>query len=250
MADLSQCTIGTTDGSPCHLKTFSRKQGLHSINDFSAEDQKLLALRGGLELNQDSVVCYHHENTLLKKYEFLQRECCNAFECHGDKRVIKGLRITEIELAEKINEAKQMVLVKPGQKLCRDCRRFAEKLLEPLTGSSGSESDEIKKKKENKAVNASFAAVGISPLKLQQVSRRDSPGYARRKLAQTQNVLAEKLASASGIDPTQLQSSSTSKLCESCRDYRTLLEELKERLKVSAATRAEKLQILTLAPDG
>ncbi len=61
--------------------------------------------------------------------------------------------------------------------------------------SSDSDPAEAKVQVETDAVNASFAAIGISPLKFAKISRRDSPAYAKRKLRQTQDELTELLTS-------------------------------------------------------
>ncbi len=249
-AEYGQCLAGKTDGSQCHLKTFSRTQGFIPIDSLSAEDQLLITLRGGFHTQLDSVLCHHHQVVLLAKYEFLQKYCCNPFKLHQEK-VKKGLSPVDIDTANKINEGqtKDSLQIKPGQKLCPTCRKeLAKREAKSSTDSGDSEpSCELKVKVETEKVNTSFTAVGISPLKLPRVSKRDLPGYTRRKLTETQDVMTEKLATVSGLDPHELQSPKVEKMCKGCEDYKTFLEELKAKIQVSK--HSEKLQLLTLTPQ-
>ncbi len=154
----------------------------------------------------------------MKKYGLNQKVCCNSFELHGNY-IRKSIRPINIDTANQINELwkkDKKDHVKPGQKLCPTCRKFlAENAQQSSTDSEDCQPAELSKKAETEAVNVSFAAVGMSPLKLEKLSRRDSPGYAKRKLSQTQNVIAEKLATVSGLDPQKLgkQPSNSAPIC-------------------------------------
>jgi hypothetical protein len=56
----------------------------------------------------------------LRKYEFLQKSCCDPFQMHPTTARKKSLRTINIANADKINK---LVVkdIKPGQKLCPKC---------------------------------------------------------------------------------------------------------------------------------
>lgn len=242
---LHACNIGKFEHSQCHLTTYCSHKGLKPVKDFSPEEQLLLNRRSGVSLNAEDNVCFHHQALLLERFEFLQRSCCNPFnkKNHSNR---KGLRPINLETAEQLKDMTQKD-VKPGQKLCPLCRReFYTRKAVVCSKSSGSHSDEEDKTNATETLNASLTAVGISPLKFQRLAARDSKGYAKRKISETQEVIIEKIATASGLNPEDLVPS-TSKQCTDCLDYKQMLNELKEKLHVSK--RQEQIQILTMAPQ-
>lgn len=240
---LPRCTVGQAENSACHLVTYSSgKCSLKLIQEYQLEEQQLISRRSGLQFDETSKICLHHEALFLAKFEHLQRTCCNPFNKKSHIST-KSLRVIDFPTADILKDMTK-VDVKPGQKLCPACRK---ELKNRTMASSSSASEHDEGMKVSESVNTSLTALGVSPLKFQKVSVRDSRSYAKRKISQVQSVIGGKIASVGGFDPEDVQAASTSRQCENCLDYNNLLEELKEKLKISS--RSEQLQILTLAPS-
>jgi hypothetical protein len=62
-----------TLNTKCHLKTYTRRDGVHSYKN---ENKKLLFLRHRLwtETEESATTCFHHEKLLISKYHLLQKE--------------------------------------------------------------------------------------------------------------------------------------------------------------------------------
>ena len=113
----------------CQLKQVNqfhdKRGGLISVDHLDAMDVKLIAYRTGLDEDKIQITCYHHKQTLLTKYEWFEKSCCNPFKNH--KKQIKGsLKAISLELADK---AKAKLVLIPGKKLCPNCRIRISKLL-------------------------------------------------------------------------------------------------------------------------
>ncbi|KAM4046376.1 LOW QUALITY PROTEIN: uncharacterized protein ACNLHF_009977 [Anomaloglossus baeobatrachus] len=238
-----ECSIGLANNSKCHLKTFTHsKDELKLFTSFGLDEQKLLRRRVGLNFDEHSQICLHHEASFLTKYEHLQKSCCNPFGNKGHNTK-KNLRAINLLAADQLNEFTKND-VKPGQKMCASCRKeFAnrKKSADPVS----SESDPDGMECSSESLNSSSTSIGISPLKYPRVSQRDSLGYARRKTSQVQNAFSSKIASIGGLETKDIEETKTAQ-CKMCLDYNHLLADLKQKLQVSS--RAEKVQILTLAP--
>lgn len=174
----------------------------------------------------------------------LQKFCCNPF---GKNNHIPAARknLQPITLAIADHMKDQMKIdVKPGQKLCPSCRKEVIKkkgTSETSTSSSDSDPEDLTSVAES--VNTSLNVIGISPIKFQRIGASHTQSYAKRKLGQVQEVISKKNAAVGNLDQTQL---STTQECTNCSDYDQLMEELKQKLRVSK--RPEQIQILTLAP--
>ena len=120
------CSICTELAVETSHNQFHDKQvGLISVDHLDAMDVKLIAYRTGLDEDKIQTICYHHKQTLLTKYEWLEKSSCNPFKNH--KKQIKGnLKAISLELVDK---AKAKLVLIPGKKLCPDCRIRISKLL-------------------------------------------------------------------------------------------------------------------------
>ncbi|XP_073516849.1 uncharacterized protein [Phyllobates terribilis] len=239
----AQCSIGLANNSKCRLKTFTHsKDELKLFTSFGLDEQKLLRRRVGLNFDEHSQICLHREASFLTKYEHLQKSCCNPFGKKGHNTK-KNLRAINLLAADQLNEFTKND-VKPGQKMCASCRKeFANRKKSADPVSSESDPDGMECSPE--ILNSSLTSIGVSPLKYPRVSQRDSLGYARRKISQVQNAFPSKIASIGGLEPKDIEQTKTAQ-CKMCLDYNHLLADLKQKLQVSS--RAEKVQILTLAP--
>ena len=134
----------------------------------------------GLNFEEYSQICLHHEASFLTKYEHLQKSCYNPFgkKAHSTK---KNLRAINLLAADQLKELTKND-VKPGQKMCASCRKEFAKSKKSADPVSSTESDPDGMECST-SLNSSLTSIGISPLKFQRVSQRDSLGYARRKIS-------------------------------------------------------------------
>ncbi|XP_069171644.1 ARL14 effector protein-like [Procambarus clarkii] len=226
------------------LDNLHSQQSLKFLKQCNAEDQKLIAKQSELNLDGESQVCLRHEALLLTKFEFLQKTCCDPFKkkCHLKR---KDLRPITVATAEKMSDMLK-VSIKPGQKLCTSCRKEFDS--KQVSESSSTESDGPADNMEIcESVNTSLSVLGISPIKYQPVNARDKHGYAKSKISQAQEIIAEQIAAIGNIDSQNLLVPSSSQHCTNCQDFNKLIEEMK--LKFQVAKRQEKIQTLTLVPQ-
>ena len=79
-----------------------------------------------------------------------------------------------------------------------------------------------------------FSEIGISPLRMKRVNKRDHAGYVKGKIRKMQTTVAEKTASVSGLSSNEiLPLTSTKVQCENCIDYSSLILELKKKWNLS-----------------
>ena len=72
-----ECSLGT------HLNENCTAGNRSVLESFEKLDVDLLIARSGiLCVNDGTVICNKHENSLLINYSFLQKKCCNPFALH------------------------------------------------------------------------------------------------------------------------------------------------------------------------
>ena len=86
MATSSQCSVGLALGQKCQLNTWTKQIGCINMNELSDNDQLLIELRSALTNLVD--ICYHHKETILKKYGIKEKKCCDP--CHIHKKPCRG----------------------------------------------------------------------------------------------------------------------------------------------------------------
>ncbi len=123
-------------------------------------------------------------------------------------------------------------------------KKFNTQVIQSQSTTTGTDQDDEVEVCES--VNTSLKAVGVFPLKFQRIKKKDVLKYTKRKTSQVQTVIAKKVALVGGISYDSIMEPSASKQCENCLSYNQVLDELKQKFKIS--NRSEKLQILTLAP--
>ena len=57
----------------CNKLIYCKKIGAKKISEYIYEENLLLKARTGLSLCDASIICYHHDNVILSKYENLQK---------------------------------------------------------------------------------------------------------------------------------------------------------------------------------
>ena len=82
---IDNCFIGSKLVQSCHLFVYTRKTGLKPVSSLTARQIKLISLRIGLDSLVDKTICFHHEQTVLSRYRYSQRKCCNTFSKHMKK---------------------------------------------------------------------------------------------------------------------------------------------------------------------
>ena len=106
----SICTKLTVE--TCHGLFLGKQIGLISINHLDAIDVKLIAYKTGLDEDKMQTICYHHMQTLLTNYNWLEKRC-NPFKNYK-KQIKSGLKPISLEMADK---AKAKLVLIPGKKL-------------------------------------------------------------------------------------------------------------------------------------
>ena len=198
---LEPCTVGILLGSTqdCHKSTYSRKAGIHNLAAVPPDDVELIVRRSGLKAECDSNICFHHMMVYLRKYEFLQKRCCDPFDMHPKTARSKSLRRIHIPNADKLNKlvAKD---VKPGQKLRPKCSSH----LGSMDETSIEEDEEYKPEDELHDLAATFTSLGCTPVK-SKFAQRHRAVYARRKAQKAPRAIADEISRRLDVDSNELQ---------------------------------------------
>ncbi|XP_049790366.1 ARL14 effector protein-like [Schistocerca nitens] len=230
---LAPCSIGKdAAASKCHVIFYAKKTGFKAFSDFTECDQKLLVSRSEAKLDENSIICFHHEALFLHEYQAMQKKCCNPFK-KRNHNVKAGLRLLDNETAAKLCllKKKEVIDIKPGQKLCPRCMSALNQKLEDSSSLSTQSEQDFTTDETEPAINKSLSFIGASPLKRRQLSKRDKPSYAKRKILDAQSLIGNQIAAAVGINYDEQPSSSKSRPCSNCADLDNLIEELKEKSK-------------------
>lgn len=237
ISKMDKCSVGemTGDTDACHKTTYSRTIGLITIADLTNDAQELLRLRTKMpSFESNSTICLHHESILIARYESLQKHCCDPFQMHT-KHMKSSLRCVNTETAKQLK-------VKPGQKLCPECRKKGDTKAElELSTDEDFEPPCIVSDK----LNMSIVNLGCSPLK--SVGERDRLGYGKRKVKQVEQAMKEKVGKVLKISSDTFTNEVEQSCSDTCGDLDSLIKLMKDKCKVSS--RQKQIQLLTLAPE-
>ena len=87
--ELIECFIGKHLGEKCHVRKLTRTIGFKKISELKHEDQELLKWRCEIILiNDESTICFHHEQKFIYQYEKCQNHCADPFKKH--KNIVKS----------------------------------------------------------------------------------------------------------------------------------------------------------------
>ena len=124
---LEPCSKGISLGSTedCRKTTYTRKVVTNRLAVLSADDVELIARKSGLKAENDSVICFHREYVFSRKYEFLQKNCCDPLGLNPTTARMKSspCRI-DIANADKINS-----LVEKVSNLVKCCAQNVHRIL-------------------------------------------------------------------------------------------------------------------------
>ena len=102
-------------------------------------------------------------------------------------------------------------------------------------------------------LNESFQNLSESPIKLQAITLASSGSYNKRKLTKINETVEAELIKVLRVNVDKsLTESSNCKVDSQTTDQESLhmmIGKMKEKIQCSNSTRAEKMQILTLAPN-
>ena len=63
--------------------TYSGTIGVKYLESFERSELELIFWRSGLTiLNINATICYHHEQTVLKRFSSMQKTCFDPFKAH------------------------------------------------------------------------------------------------------------------------------------------------------------------------
>ena len=238
---IKPCSIGVFLGLPeeCHKTTYARKVGTVKLAALSAVEVDLIIRRSGLKAESESIICFHHEMLYLRKYEFLQKACCDPFDMHPTSARKKSLRRIDVASADKINKLVGKD-IKPGQKLCPNCSMYFANIDEVMVEEDKEYEPEQEDLEEIHNLAVTFSSLGCTPVKT-KTAQRDRATYVKRKVQEAQAAIKVDVAQRLNVNPSELPT------CQKCVDLDVIVKEIKE--KCSTSNKATTLQLLTLAPS-
>ena len=87
---MSLCSVGLYMSSECNKLTFSRTVGVKYVESFERDELELIFWRSCLTiLNINATICHHHEQTVLRRFPSVQKNCFDMFK--GHRKAVKGL---------------------------------------------------------------------------------------------------------------------------------------------------------------
>lgn len=239
-SDSTSCSIGILLDLECNKTSKScPNKGLINVSDLSMEKLELLRWRTDLKKEDLVTLCLHHESVFLTHFESFQWKCCDPYNLHK-KAVRTALRPISVASALELNNSG--IFVKPGEKLCTYCRKQGTN----EKPCDSEDEDFVPIEAQRATIDSSIGQLGCSPLKIHGVA--DKISYGKRKLTVIKEAIGDKVAKVLNI-PTSavLGLSENINKCDECGDFRTLIQDLKDKCSIS--TTREKVRLLTMAPS-
>lgn len=247
-----KCSVGETTHSDCHLLNYVKKKSIQNIDTFSINDLNLLKLRTGS--NELKTVCLHHQSVFLKKYEFLQKVCCDPFKKH--KTLIKKT-LCAVTLEQSGIISSKGYKVKPGQKLCAFCRKKLLKAKQTdvvidesddfLKDQYGEYEDELHQETRKTVIdelNSSFHEIGCSPIKLHGLSEHSKTSYGKEKLLRVHEIVKTKIENVIEVNLPEEKNYFEKSVLQKSEDMDKLVDIIKNEIR--GASRNKKIQMLTI----
>jgi hypothetical protein len=252
---MEKCSVGEVTHSACHLLNYVKKKAVQPIEILSENDLTLLKLRTecGSELK---TICLHHQNVFLKKYEFLQKVCCDPFKKHKSS-IYKALRAVTVEQSKVISS--KGYKVKPGQKLCAFCRnkilkvKQIDKNVESSLNMHDEEVDEVgltpdelllQKRNAIDELNSSFHEIGCSPMKLHALGKHSRSSYGKKKLKSVHENVKRKIQTVLETDLPEEKYDLERSVINKSNDLDKLVNIIKSEL--SSKSTNKQIQMLTI----
>lgn len=249
-----KCSVGENTKSECHLLHYTKKRSIQNVENLSDDDLNLLKLRSESKILK--TVCLHHESVFLKKYEFLQKVCCDPFKRHKTLAK-KSLRVVNLEQSRIISS--KGFKVNPGQKLCSFCRNELLKIKQTDDAiqsddahqdeitEGGLTPDEIQKLQKETAIdqlNSSFNEMGCSPMKLHGLGEHSKSIYGQEKLRRFNETIKSKIQTVLEVDLPEENPDLEKSILQKSQDMDKLVDTIKN--EIIGATRKKQIQMLTI----
>ena len=254
----------------CHSTTFT--YGRYGFVTLDNESKQLLELRCGVSVDHCDKICLHHEQVYLKKFGVSRipglnpKKCSNPFSKENHKSCVTGQRNITVEMSLKAK--KYEITVKPGLKVCINCRKelFArlneaeKREEEQLLSSDTDDEAALQRFQREQAVSSANKALrnvscDISPINMHSVSwerKRSRESTVKRKMFQVKNKLdtvkkrvTTNLAESFDLEPDAIELHSDDK--EKSQNLDEIINMVKEKLESTESYRS-KLQLLTISP--
>lgn len=253
--EVSTCSVGELTTSECHKLTFNRGIGIEIVSCLSDEDIKLLHLRTEVKPEELKTICLHHQSVYLKKFESLQKNCCDPLIYHK-RPVTKNLRPVTLQQCNILLE--KGIKLKPGEKLCCRCRqiiysRNADQQRDVADSCIQSEDDETLTLEEKfsleraevvEKLNTSLTEAGCSPLKLHGLHSHSKIAYGKRKMIHLQENVRDKINKVLQVEIPSSEKEVEMVIKEKACDMDKLVEVMKT--SIQSASRKKQIQMLTI----
>ena len=184
-SSLEPCAVGCATSEDCHLTLHtSGRYGFIDVKDMGSNCCQLIELRCNIDkLDENDRICFHHKQRYLKKFGNTKltgldpAKCSNPFSILDHKGKVKGQTNIGVELSLRAKACN--IMVKPGLKICLNCKKRLNRDLKAaeITVDKLSDSDDEAKQKYlqhkkvedgNNALKSS--GVPLSPLHMHGVS--------------------------------------------------------------------------------
>ena len=210
-----------------------------------------------MNLKKTNLRYYHHEQYFGNAFERKEKYCCGILINHKRKGT-KAEQSVTLDMARYL-KSKDIDVV-PGKKFCRQCKSKYNNMSTDEDSDNNSQCTTMSDQEFNegetpkKKLNSSLQSMGVSPMdSLHAVAQHSRVNNAKNKLDRAVDTLKNNLCEAYSIEFDQIDDSKDQNNSEKneFKEKAIELDRLHEAMKdkLITATYAEKLQILTLAPD-
>ena len=261
---MDSCSVGIALETTCHKKLYQyQKQTIISLDELNHEEQELLRIRITAECEKDTetsltTICTFHKNKFLDNYSHIYKTCSDIFHVH--KKPIRNQSLCQITYnwylqAKRYDDNLDVI---PGRKLCCNCRKRMENKFSEnpdIISSSGSEIEDVQSQIEANSslssLNDSLHTLGESPIKLHSVALERKTGDGKRKLEKINDSVKSKLCKVLQLDDALPAEKSENEETgnEIQFAFQSMIPKIKNKIQDSSSTRAEKIQVLTMAPE-
>lgn len=265
---MQKCCVGVLLDTECHEKAYlSQKQDILSVHSLTNEERDLLNIRVAADKGVECLlenVCIFHKYYYIDRYPSLQKKCCDPFQKH--KKAIKNASLRQITLDYYFNVKSKITDLKiiPGKKLCANCNLKIQEILEEINvsgelneGASSSTDSDVKEmncsldtSETLSNFNESLQSIGESPVKFHSMPSASKITYGKRKLVQINDTYRAKMSNILKLsDKEVLLDQKYEENQNKVVSFDNMILKMKEKICNSNSTRAEKIQILTMAPS-
>ena len=261
---MDSCSVGIALETTCHKKLYQyQKQTIISLDELNHEEKELLRIRITSECEKDTetsltTICTFHKNKFLDNYSYIYKTCSDIFHVH--KKPVRNQSLRQITYnwylqAKRYDDNLDVI---PGRKLCCNCRKRMENKFSEnpdIILSSGSEIEDVQSQIEANSslssLNDSLHTLGESRIKLHSVALERKTGYGKRKLEKINDSVKSKLCKVLQLDDAlPAEKSENEEIGNEIQfAFQSMISKIKNKIQDSSSTRAEKIQVLTMAPE-